>query len=158
MPTDRPMGRGPMRLWLKSTLGSGVLETLRPSEATGGGDPDSFARDLLAKLREADGGFRPDDPLALAFREFRRWVEAERRSRRLGLLGPPRARQRLPETIRPRDDRAAGKVATVGKASAEKPLTVVSRLLTRVRSAFASRARVRPADLANPLWDRWLDG
>ena len=139
MPTDeRPSGRGPMRSWLKSILESGVLETMRASEATGGDEPELFARDLLARLREADGGMRPDDPLAIAFREFRRWVEVERRAMRLRLLGDPPRRVRLrgagpDESPTPRKD---AKVTAAGKASAGRRLDLVGR-------SRRSRARKR---------------
>jgi hypothetical protein len=147
-----------MRSWLKFTLESGVLETLRPSEASGGDDPESFARRLLARLREADGGMRPDDPPALAFRAFRRWVDAERRSRRRKMLEDPPGRRRTPRPspVEP-SPAAVRKEEAVGKPPSPAP-NALSRWLARAQSAVAGRRRAQLVDLSNPLWDRWLDG
>ncbi|MDG3002798.1 hypothetical protein [Paludisphaera mucosa] len=164
MPTDdRRMGRGPMRSWLKRTLESGLLETLPASEATGGGEPRAFALDLIARLREADGGMRPDEPLAIAYHDFRRRVEAERKARRLGLLGRPTRRHRIPEAwpVEPSPawpQEVAAKKAASGKSTLSSSQPFVGRWLTRIRSALAARVQARQVDVTHPLWDRWLDG
>ncbi len=150
-----------MRTWLKATIQSEFLATLRPSPACEGEEPEAFARSLLARLREGDGGLGPDDPLAIAFREFRRFVEAERRSRRLARLGEKPNRRRLvepwpapspatqPSSVKKKD-------AAFAKPSAEGRGRV-GRWLSRIKDAFAARRGARAADLSDPMWDAWLD-
>jgi hypothetical protein len=148
-----------MRSWLKATIQSEFLATLRPSPASEGAEPEAFARSLLSRLRDGGGGLGPDDPLAVGFRDFRRWVEAERRSQRLARLGEKPGRQRLDE---PWPAPSATQVGAAKKdAGFEKPRWEgrgrVGRWLSRFRAALAARRTAPAADLSNPMWDEWLD-
>jgi hypothetical protein len=149
-----------MRSWLKAEIQSEFLATLRASPATEGEEPEAFARSLLAMLREGDGGLGPDDPLAVAYRGFRRWVESERRTRRLARLGEKPGRRRLnepwPTPLPATQPHAAKKVAAFEKPAAEGQ-GLVGRWLSRFQAAFAARRGAPAADLSNPMWDEWLD-
>ncbi|WP_165250802.1 hypothetical protein [Paludisphaera soli] len=160
--SDRqPMSRGPMRSWLKATVQSEFLAELRPSPASEGEEPEVFARSLLSRLQGGDGGLGPDDRLAIAFREFRRWVEAERRTRRLARLGEKPGRKRLyepwPAPLPATQPHAAKKDAGLGKPSAGEGRGGVGGWLSRIRAALAARRGARAADLSHPMWDEWLD-
>jgi len=147
-----------MRSWLKLTANSGVLETFRPSEATRGQEPEAYARDLLARLRLDEGGLRSDDPLAVDFVAFRRWVEAERRSKRLEAQAVKPRRYRLSEPWPEppvANDAQAAKKAAAWKASSP---SLLGRWLERLRKAVADLIQGPPADVTHPMWDRWLDG
>ncbi|WP_165219189.1 hypothetical protein [Aquisphaera insulae] len=160
MPTDhRPMVRGPMRTWLKFVLESGLLETLAPCSSTAGEPPLAYARGLLARLREADGGLRPDDPLAVEFRELRSWVEAERRARlSKTLAGEPRRRRVwATEESPPAGNQVVEKPIAVGKPEKQSARLPSTHWLRWVCS-MAGRRRIRTLDLGDPLWDRWIDG
>jgi hypothetical protein len=131
--------RHPLRVWIKWALETGLFEKLpseyAPAESKTAHGTISYARDLLAELRNPDSSKRTLQQIIADARHFRTWVEARQKDyRRLVLRenGSQRLHWAVPAETRP-------------SISVDREIKPGQ---TRTRSA---------SPRSNPMWDDWLD-
>jgi hypothetical protein len=136
---ESSQNRHPLRVWIKWALESGLFEKLPPEYAPEGSGTsygtESYARCLLAELRNPDSGRRSLKQIIVDARQFRTWIEARQKDYRRSVLGemhPGRTRWEVP--------RERGPSAATDRAI--KP--------RRDYPGF-------PSGQLNPMWDDWLD-
>ncbi len=131
--------RHPLRIWIKWALETGLFEKLPSEYASAGSEnpfgTESYARHLLAELRNPDSSRRTLQQIIADARHFRTWVEARQKDyRRLVLRenGYQRPHGVMPAETRP-------------SISIDREIKPGQ---TRTRS---------PNPRSNPMWDDWLD-
>jgi hypothetical protein len=131
--------RHPLRVWIKWGLETGLFEKLPPEYDPEGQAnyqrTESYARHLLAELRNPDSSRRTLQQIIADARQFRAWVEARQKDyRRLVLreMGSQGAREAMPAETRP-------------AASTDRDFKPGH---TQPRSANPR---------SDPMWDDWLD-
>ncbi len=128
-----------LRVWIKLAITSGLLDKLPPEYHPEGHEKavstESYARHLLAELRDPDSSKRTIKQIIADARQFQVWVEARQKDyRRLVLreLGYQRKHEAITAETRP-------------SASTDREIK-------------PTRTHVRSRDPAsNPMWDDWLD-
>jgi hypothetical protein len=137
---ENGLSRGQAQVWLKWVAESGVLDKLPPTYDDDGPscDPASYARYLLAALRDPDFIGRPVADVLADVRRFRAWVERRQKQARQIILS-----ERLDDA--PIDDLLLRR----GPEPSPRP----------VHSPPRDRARPDSSPpRAHPLFDEWLDG
>ena len=126
------------RIWIKTAIQSGLFDKLPPAyerdASQGPRDTETYARELLAELRDPDASRRTLKEIIADARQFKSWVEACRKDGRRRMLVESRPEDRIIE-IPPGRTRAT--------PTDERRVRRTDRPDTNLR--------------LHPLWDDWLD-